>query len=278
MSFERVASLADLSGSGCLGVRIAGIEVGIFSVEGDLYAMENLCPHAGSRLSDGDLQGCVIFCAAHGWDYDVRTGFRPGDADGFPIPCFAIQVRDGSIWVDLHDVINRPKRRRQIADRDAVRIERLAPDAWPRLRKIRLRALRDAPEAFGSRFDEAAVRPTESWPQSIEELATFLGVLDGADIGIVRAVKLEATPGTGNLLSMWVAPEVRRRGVGELLVEAVIDWARSEGLGRLVLDVADLNAHAIALYERMGFEPTGETGNLGPGRESVLEHQRALQL
>jgi len=77
---------------------------------------------------------------------------------------------------------------------------------------------------------------------------------------------------------MWVAPEVRRRGVGGMLVDAVIEWARSNGVTRLLLDVADNNAPAIELYARKGFEPNGEVGTLPPPREYIREHQRELRL
>jgi nitrite reductase/ring-hydroxylating ferredoxin subunit len=50
-------------------------------------------------------------CPAHGWAFDVRTGHRPEDADGFPIPCFAVRISDGEVEVDLEQVINRRRRR-----------------------------------------------------------------------------------------------------------------------------------------------------------------------
>ena len=68
--------------------------------------MENRCPHAGHPLSDGVLEGSVIVCVAHGWDFDVRTGHRPNDADGFPIPCFPVRIADGHVEVDIRQPIN----------------------------------------------------------------------------------------------------------------------------------------------------------------------------
>jgi ribosomal protein S18 acetylase RimI-like enzyme len=77
---------------------------------------------------------------------------------------------------------------------------------------------------------------------------------------------------------MWVAPEARRTGVGEALVDAVIEWAGSNGVKRLRLDVADNNAAAIALYIREGFQPNGKVSALPPPREHIREHQRELRL
>ena len=76
-----------------------------------VYAMEDACPHAGYPLHEGDLVGCVITCRFHGWPFDVRTGFDPDDADGFPIPCFAVEVDGDDVRVDLENRINDPRRR-----------------------------------------------------------------------------------------------------------------------------------------------------------------------
>ena len=68
-----------------------------------------------------------------------------------------------------------------------IDIKRLAVDEGLRLRTIRLRALADAPDAFGSTYDEAAARPLDSWTAQLQEIATFVAVVDGKDVGLVRA-------------------------------------------------------------------------------------------
>jgi GNAT superfamily N-acetyltransferase len=144
------------------------------------------------------------------------------------------------------------------------------------LRSIRLRALRDAPDAFSTTLEDAAAWPAESWSQQLLELRTFVAVSDGLDVGVVRCARGGTSAETGWLISMWVAPEVRRKGVGGALVDAVIDWARSSDVNRLLLEVADNNRPAIALYSRRGFKPNGGAGTLPPPREHIREHQREL--
>jgi len=157
-------------------------------------------------------------------------------------------------------------------------VKQLATDEGPRLRSIRLRALLDAPDAFGSTLEETAARPTDSWSKQLLNLPTFVAIDDGLDVGVVRCARDGVRVDTASLISMWVAPEVRRRGVGGALVDAVIEWARSNGVTRLLLDVADNNAPAIELYTRKGFKPNGEVGTLPPPREFIREHQRELIL
>jgi ribosomal-protein-alanine N-acetyltransferase len=81
-----------------------------------------------------------------------------------------------------------------------------------------------------------------------------------------------------HLLDLVVAPEARRRGIGEALIEVVVAWAEANGIHRLLLDVADDNAAAIALYAKAGFQPNGEAGSLPAPREHIREHQRELRI
>src|SRR5688500_4714869 len=128
-----------------------------------------------------------------------------------------------------------------------VRVERLTVDEVPRVRAIRLRALADAPDAFGSTLAEAAARPPEIWAEQLQDLPTFVAVDDGLDIGMVRCEPDEARVDTATLISMWVAPTARRRGAGDALIDAVIEWARTNGVKRLLINEVDDNAAAIAL-------------------------------
>ena len=159
-----------------------------------------------------------------------------------------------------------------------MEIRRLAAHEGPRLRAIRLRALAQAPGAFGSTYDEAAARPLDSWTAQLREIPTFVAVVDGEDMGIVRGARDDSQADAAWLISMWVAPEVRGQGVGEALIDTVVQWARDSGARRLLLDVGDHNRPAIALYARMGFEPNGRTGSLPAPRGHIREHQRELKL
>jgi GNAT superfamily N-acetyltransferase len=150
-------------------------------------------------------------------------------------------------------------------------IERLGAGEGERLRAIRLRALQDSPDAFATTYQEAAARPPESWERQVEELATFVATAGGRDLGLVRGAPHERIGDAGYLISMWVAPEARRQGIGSALIDALLQWATTRGLTRLILDVAERNAPAIALYGRKGFIPTGEVGTLPPPRDHVRE-------
>ena len=138
-------------------------------------------------------------------------------------------------------------------------IERLRAGEGQRLRAIRLRALADAPEAFASTLADGEARDPAAWDAQIEVLPTFVWREGDADLGMVRGAPHDGDSEAGYLISMWLAPEARGRGVGAELVREVIAWARGRGLRRLVLDVGVHNAAARRLYELMGFVATGVT-------------------
>lgn len=146
-----------------------------------------------------------------------------------------------------------------------------------RLRAIRLRALADAPDAFYTTLEQAEAFDEAQWIDQLDRLPTFVAEIEGGDIAMVRG-KLDDNGTDAWLLSMWVAPEARGQGVGDRLVDTIIEWAISEGRERLLLEVTDKNAGAIRLYDRKGFKPTGRTGPFAEPRAHISEHERALEL
>ena len=48
--------------------------VALFNVSGRMYALDGICPHQGGPLGQGTLDGDVVTCPWHGWQFDVRTG------------------------------------------------------------------------------------------------------------------------------------------------------------------------------------------------------------
>jgi GNAT superfamily N-acetyltransferase len=112
----------------------------------------------------------------------------------------------------------------------------------------------------------------------LQTLTTFVAVVAGDDVGLARGQRDPEDLDQAWLLSMWVAPQIRRRGIGRVLIEAVVDWAEAAGCARLVLDVGDANAAAIACYAALGFMPNGVTSAMPAPRSHVTEHQRARRL
>jgi len=96
-----------------------------------------------------------------------------------------------------------------------------------------------------------------------DRFAMFLADLpDRAEPAGLAGV-FDAGDGAG-LVSMWVRPDARGRGVGEALMNAAACWARARGHVAMYLWVAEANETARRLYERYGFTPTGDASRCRP--------------
>lgn len=142
-----------------------------------------------------------------------------------------------------------------------VLIRRVDEDDWPIVRDVRLRALRESPEAFGASLAREE-RFTEShWRMRLRTSPTWVAV-DDDDVP-KALVSLVPEPGSPeddrHVVSLWVAPEVRRRGTGWALLDTVVRAGAADGARTVSLWVVDDNAEAVDLYVRAGFTRTGET-------------------
>lgn len=155
-------------------------------------------------------------------------------------------------------------------------VRRLRADEGARLRAIRLRALANAPAAFGDTLAAATTRPEDDWRTRATNAAAggryalFVAEEQGHWFGLAGGLFEDETPDEAELVSMWVDPAARGRGLGRRLVEVVTDWARAHGAVRMRLWVTEGNAPAVALYERFGFSFTGEAGPL-PSNPALRE-------
>ncbi|HEX8697660.1 MAG TPA: Rieske 2Fe-2S domain-containing protein [Myxococcaceae bacterium] len=96
--FIPVARLSDLDDRGRAVVNVEGTPVAIVRVEGELYAVQQTCPHQGGPLSEGDVEGFLLHCPVHAWPFDVRTGRCPVFR-GARIRTYAVRVVGEEIQV-----------------------------------------------------------------------------------------------------------------------------------------------------------------------------------
>ncbi|MFI5781245.1 GNAT family N-acetyltransferase [Nocardia sp. NPDC051570] len=145
----------------------------------------------------------------------------------------------------------------------AARVQQLTPDDWQILRDIRLRALAEAPSAFGATLTQARTRTEQQWRSRLTERAVFVATLDDTAIGTIAATA-DPDHDAAHLISTWVAPEARASGVADRLVRTAIAWATSTGYTSIRLEVSDGNIRAERLYRRHGFTRTGRHGIISP--------------
>ena len=163
-----------------------------------------------------------------------------------------------------------------------MQVRRLGSDEWERFRSVRLRALADAPDAFGATYDEEAALTKADWRRRLESPDRAVFVVDegfGSDgrgtpdeaVALATGGPAPDFPNVAALYGMWVAPEARGQGHGEALVDAVKTWAVEAGYPALGLGVTTTNAPAIALYQRVGFLDSGDRYPLREGTGLTIQ-------
>jgi GNAT superfamily N-acetyltransferase len=155
-------------------------------------------------------------------------------------------------------------------------LRRLGPDDWPAWRDVRLAALAESPDAFASSLTRERAYAEKDWRDWLDPARGLKAVADDG-AGLVGAWVPADRDGAVELYSMWVHPRWRGRGVGDLLVGEVVDWAAENGHAVVDLWVAEGNEVAEQLYRRHGFRMTGES-QPHPGRDGVLEHVMTRRL
>jgi nitrite reductase/ring-hydroxylating ferredoxin subunit len=112
-TWTRAAALADVTKLGVHTANVNGHVLALFVHEGDVYAVDNRCPHMGFPLDRGSVHGGILTCHWHHARFDLCTG-GAFDLWADDVPAYPVEVRDGDVYVDLrprHDPLDHQRRR-----------------------------------------------------------------------------------------------------------------------------------------------------------------------
>ena len=168
-----------------------------------------------------------------------------------------------------------------------ITVRSLAADEGLLLKRLRLGALQESPDAFSPTFEAANLHDDDYWKQSaIKTVAStqfdiFIAEIDGQAVGLVSgnvsgnvSGKADETQ-TGHIGMMWADPNVRGSGVGRQLLNHVMNYLERSGCLTIELTVTETNQGAINLYESVGFVFTGKDV---PLREGSILQNREMRL
>jgi nitrite reductase/ring-hydroxylating ferredoxin subunit len=96
----KVAQRSQILEGSAIAVDAGGKKIAIFNAGGKLYAIDNTCLHRGGPLAEGDLDGTVVTCPWHGWEYDVTTG-RSLNEPSKKVSCFELQEQGDDILIEV---------------------------------------------------------------------------------------------------------------------------------------------------------------------------------
>ncbi len=160
-----------------------------------------------------------------------------------------------------------------------VRIITLPPERWEEYRTLRLYALQESPQAFGSSYAESVAQPDEFWINRLRSAEAGRNVLlfaedDGQLVGLIGSYGEAGEPDVANIITVFVAPDYRGSGLGSRLVDAILAEVRKRPeirVARLTVNVAQ--TAAISAYHRAGFKTVATEHNLmGDG----IEHDELI--
>lgn len=154
----------------------------------------------------------------------------------------------------------------------ASQVRRVVKDEWQELRRVRLAAMSDAPDAFGSSYERELAFDEAGWRERIARSPWWLAWAEGGAVGVIAAfiAAPDEKPGDRHVVSMWVAPPARGAGVADALMAELVSWAIGDGASTLSLWVVEENERAKAFYRRHGFSATSQRAPL-PSNTALTE-------
>lgn len=99
--FYEIAPLEDLPSGERLIVQIGDLDILVFNIAGEIFAIGNVCSHDGNPLDDGELRDHEIVCQRHGARFDVRTGEVTALPAVVSIPAYPVRITAGKIEVGV---------------------------------------------------------------------------------------------------------------------------------------------------------------------------------
>jgi GNAT superfamily N-acetyltransferase len=157
-----------------------------------------------------------------------------------------------------------------------IEVTHMSEDDWQTLRELRLQALAEAPYAFWATHADEATYTETQWRQFLRAATWYVARRDSRPVGLAAGLLRPETPDEPELISMWAQPNERGHGIGALLTQELMAWARRLGATTMTLWVTEGNPRARRLYERIGFYTTGERGAVPHEAASGMKRMRTL--
>ncbi|MEU8225930.1 GNAT family N-acetyltransferase [Kribbella sp. NPDC048915] len=140
----------------------------------------------------------------------------------------------------------------------------LGADDWPIAREVRLRALKDSPSAYLADYEDEVAVGEDGWRERFTRMRWVVARDAARIIGLASSVRVEGRPPSErHIESVWVDPRYRRTGILRAVLAELA--AVEPDVTEWRVWVLDTNTVARAVYERLGFDPTGERQLLADG-------------
>lgn len=99
LQWFEVAKTSDLSPGEVMYVEVGSDPVALINLEGEFFALHDMCTHEDAPLSDGEVIGDEIECPMHGGAFEIRTGLPANFPVVVPVETFAVKVEGDAVLV-----------------------------------------------------------------------------------------------------------------------------------------------------------------------------------
>lgn len=98
-NFVKAAKTSEIMNNGCKRVEVNGQPVAIFNIDGEFYAIHDVCTHAEASLCEGDVAGDEVVCPLHFATFSIRTGQCTGPPADEDVKSYQVKVDGEDILV-----------------------------------------------------------------------------------------------------------------------------------------------------------------------------------
>jgi nitrite reductase/ring-hydroxylating ferredoxin subunit len=99
--YVTVAKLSDLQKGPCHRVKVSGRAIGLFQLDGEVYAIDDTCTHAEASLCDGDIDGNEVICPLHFATFDIKTGACTGPPADEDLTSYPVRIEGDDVQIEL---------------------------------------------------------------------------------------------------------------------------------------------------------------------------------
>ncbi len=96
--YRKIADISEVPSGAGIKVSVENDEIALFNLNGEIYAINDLCPHRGAPLSEGFLEGGKVFCPEHCFDFNLQTG-ECQIVSHLRVATYPVKLENGSIFI-----------------------------------------------------------------------------------------------------------------------------------------------------------------------------------
>jgi 3-phenylpropionate/trans-cinnamate dioxygenase ferredoxin subunit len=97
----KIAEVRDIGVGQAKGVDVEGKRIALFNVDGNYYAVDDECSHAGGSLSEGSVSGHSVMCPLHGAEFDLKNGQVMSEPAEEAVGSYKVTVDGDGIFIEI---------------------------------------------------------------------------------------------------------------------------------------------------------------------------------